>query len=145
VTILAGVLLLISVVCATKRKRWAWKIAVAGAILALIAIFFYMTGVYALIELTGYIDWFEWDMVGMSVAFTGAGLAIASAVMMFIMRPPPAKKKAVAKKKKVKRPKKKVKADAEKPNGVPSDGLGDPGQLPDDQEDGGGWMPSDDE
>lgn len=145
-TIVSGILLVLSAVCAFKRKRWAWKVALAGAVLALLSILFYMTGINALIELTGYIDWFYWDMVGMSVAFTGAGLAIASTVMMFLKRPPPMKKKRpLTKRKKAKGPEKRVKVDAGKPKVVPSAGSEDTDLLPDDNEDEDIWMPTDEE
>lgn len=130
VTLLSAVLLILSLMPAYLRKGWAWKLAAAGAILALLAIIFYMMGVDALITLTGYIDWFEYNPLGLGVAFAGVAVAMASTGLMYLARPRrlPRKrtKKKVAKAKKKKGPEKRRTG----PNAPTTEEDGDKGIIP---------------
>ena len=103
ITMLAGALMIVSVVGYILGKRWAWKLALAGAILAILSVLFFMSGVYALIELTGYIDWFTWNAVGLSIPTVGAVMGFVGVFFAFVTRPP-----AVAKRGKGRRRKKKT-------------------------------------
>jgi hypothetical protein len=78
-----------------KAARWAWGLCIAGAVLALLAVLFYVLGVGALIELTGYGEWFSWNPQ-FYLAVAGSLLSLAPAVMMFLARPPPAPAKKPA-------------------------------------------------
>jgi len=71
-----------------KAARWAWKVCLAGAVLSLLAVVFYVLGLGALIELTGYTDWFNWNPQ-FYIAVGGAVLSAAPAVLLFLVRPPP--------------------------------------------------------
>jgi len=99
VTMLAGILMIISAVGYILGKRWAWKMALASAILAILSVLFFMSGVYALIELTGYIDWFSWNAVGLSIPTVGAVLGFVGVFFAFITRPPKRSKKGKGRKK----------------------------------------------
>jgi hypothetical protein len=69
--------------------RWAWKVCAAASVLALLSVVFYVMGINALIELTGYIDWFKWNPYFFAAA-AGACLSVVAAVLLFMVRPPPA-------------------------------------------------------
>jgi hypothetical protein len=101
ITVLSGVILIITAIASFFRKHWAWKLAVVGAMVALISILFFIAGVYALIELTGYGDWFAWNYAGLIPPITGTVLGYAAVAPLFISAPPrPCKKGKGAKRKK---------------------------------------------
>lgn len=67
--------------------RWGWRILMAGGILAVLAVIFYVLGINALIDLTGYTDWFKWGpMFYLSMA--AACLSIVPGILLLIGRPP---------------------------------------------------------
>jgi hypothetical protein len=80
-----------------RAARWAWMLCLTGAILALLAVLFYVLGVGALIELTGYGDWFSWNPQ-FYLAAAGACLSFAPGILLFVVRPPPGPPKATDKK-----------------------------------------------
>lgn len=66
--------------------RWAWAILMAGGILAILAVISYVLGINALIDLTGYMDWFKWGpMFYLSIA--GACLSVVPGILLFMARP----------------------------------------------------------
>jgi hypothetical protein len=83
-TVLAAVLLLLSLVPAYLRSKWAWKLAMSAAILAILAVIFYALGIGTLIELTGYGDWFYWTPMGPSLSVGGGVLGLVGAVLLFL-------------------------------------------------------------
>jgi hypothetical protein len=76
-----------------RAARWAWRLCLAGAVLALLAVVFYVLGVGALIELTGYGEWFSWNPQ-FYLAVAGALVSLAPVLLLFMARPPPLPKKA---------------------------------------------------
>jgi hypothetical protein len=70
-----------------RLARWSWKICLAGCILCVLAIPFYVTGVGALVDLTGYADWLSWRPV-FFLAVAGSCLSAMPSVLFFIIRPP---------------------------------------------------------
>ena len=72
-----------------KFGRWAWKVCAAASVVAILSVAFYVMGINALIELTGYIDWFRWN-IQFFMAVAGACLSAVPAILLFIVRPPPA-------------------------------------------------------
>ncbi len=72
-----------------RAKRWAWKLCLAGAVLALLAVLFYVLGIGALIELTGYGEWFGWNPQ-FYLAVGGAFLSLVPGILLYLVRPPPA-------------------------------------------------------
>jgi hypothetical protein len=71
-----------------RAARWAWMLCLSGAVLALLAVLFYVLGIGALIELTGYGDWFGWNPQ-FYLAVAGACLSVVPGILIFIVRPPP--------------------------------------------------------
>ena len=78
-----------------RAGRWAWKVLLAGSIMALLAVVFYVLGIGALIELTGYSDWFSWNSQ-FYIAIAGACMSVVPAALLFIVRPPSPPKKTEA-------------------------------------------------
>lgn len=72
-----------------RAARWAWKLCLAGFVAALLAVLFYVSGIGALIELTGYTDWFRWTSQ-FYIAVAGVCLAAVPGILLFAVRPPPA-------------------------------------------------------
>ncbi|MBM4249266.1 MAG: hypothetical protein FJ149_07505 [Euryarchaeota archaeon] len=79
-----------------RAARWAWRLCVAGSVLALLAVVFYVLGIAALIELTGYDDWFSFNPQFI-LAVAGACLSTVPAALLFMVRPLPAPRKAAGK------------------------------------------------
>jgi hypothetical protein len=72
-----------------RLARWSWKICLAGCVLTILAVPFYMMGVNALVDLAGYANWLSWRPV-FWLAVVGACLPVLPTIMYFIVRPPPA-------------------------------------------------------
>jgi hypothetical protein len=75
-----------------RAARWAWMLCLAGAALALLAVLFYVLGVGALIDLTGYGEWFGWNPQ-FYLAVAGACVSVAPGILLYLVRPPPAPEK----------------------------------------------------
>jgi len=72
-----------------RARRWAWMLCLAGAVLALLAVLFYVLGIGALIDLTGYGEWFGWNPQ-FYLGVAGAFLSFVPGILLFLVRPPPA-------------------------------------------------------
>jgi len=72
-----------------RLGRLSWKLCLAGFILSILAVPFYVTGVNALIDLTGYTSWLSWRPV-FYLAIAGASLSVVPGIMLFLVRPPAA-------------------------------------------------------
>ncbi|MGQ9583029.1 MAG: hypothetical protein ACUVV6_05895 [Thermoplasmatota archaeon] len=92
VTVAAAALVLLSPVALHLGRRWAWRLCLTGAALAVLAMGFYILGVQALIDLTGYGKWFSWSP-GIGAAVAGALLSLASAALLFLSAPPAPRKR----------------------------------------------------
>ena len=71
-----------------RAARWAWKLCLGGSVLAILAVLFYMLGIYALIDLTGYGEWFSWNPQ-FYIAVAGALFSLAPGILLHVVRPPP--------------------------------------------------------
>jgi len=71
-----------------RAGRWAWKLCLAGSVLVILAVIFYVLGINALIDLTGYLHWFKWGP-NFSLAIIGAVLSSVPGALLFLVRPPP--------------------------------------------------------
>jgi len=83
-TVISMFLLVVSAIAAYARSKWAWKLAVIAAVLALLSVAFYYLGIGALIELTGYGKWFSWSPAGPALAALGGSLGLVGCVLIFI-------------------------------------------------------------
>jgi len=61
-------------------------------VLAILAVLFYVLGVGALIDLTGYGQWFGWKSQ-FYLAVAGACLSVVPGILLYLVRPPPAPEK----------------------------------------------------
>jgi hypothetical protein len=71
-----------------RAARWAWRLCLAGSVLAILAVLFYVLGIGALIDLTGYGEWFGWNPQ-FYLAVAGAFISLAPGTLLFLARPPP--------------------------------------------------------
>lgn len=74
-----------------RLGRLSWKVCLAGCILCILAVPFYVTGINALVDLIGYTSWLSWRPV-FYLAIAGACLSVMPAVLFFLVRPQPAPK-----------------------------------------------------
>jgi len=81
-TAMSALILAFSTLPAYLGYRWAWKMAAFGAVLGLLALVFYILGVGALIELTGWGSWFKWSPLGPVITCIGGALGIVGTVLM---------------------------------------------------------------
>ena len=83
-TVISMLLLVVSAIGAYARSKWAWKLAAIAAILGILSVAFYYLGVGALIELTGYGQWFSWNPAGPALAALGGCLGLVGCVLCFV-------------------------------------------------------------
>ncbi|MEM2868911.1 MAG: hypothetical protein QW379_00610 [Thermoplasmata archaeon] len=93
-SVAAAALVAASIAPLYLKKRWAWKLCAAGSALALLAVVFYVLGVQALIELTGYGRWFSWSPA-FWLAAAGSVLTIPPAALLFVTRAAGAEKTGI--------------------------------------------------
>lgn len=85
--LLVGVLFAaIAMVAMWPSPKWAWRMGLVSAVLLLLAVAFFMTGITALIELTGYYKWFSWD-TDIVIPWLGAiFMAMGAALLLVIAK-----------------------------------------------------------
>jgi len=69
-----------------RLSRWSWKVCIAGCILSILAVPFYVMGVNALVDLTGYTSWLSWRPA-FGLAIAGACLSAMPAALYILVRP----------------------------------------------------------
>ena len=84
-TIMSGCFLITAAIFALMGWRREWQLCLMGAILAILAVVSYASGVYALMDLTGYSSWFHWSAM-FPLAIGASLMSIAPALLMFIGR-----------------------------------------------------------
>lgn len=72
-----------------RLGRLSWKLCLAGSILSIMAVPFYIAGVNALVDLTGYTSWLSWRPV-FYLAIAGACISAIPGSLFFLTRPPAA-------------------------------------------------------
>lgn len=83
-TVISLIMLAASAVAGYARTRWAWKLAAVAAVLGLLSVLFFYLGVGALIELTGYGDWYSWNPAGPGLSSLGGVLGIIGFALLFV-------------------------------------------------------------
>jgi hypothetical protein len=86
-SIIASCLMITSALMAIAGYRRDWQFCLVGAIFAMLAVGFYASGVYALIDLTGYSSWFSWSSM-FPLAVAASFLTVLPAVLVFLGRAP---------------------------------------------------------
>jgi len=87
-TAMSALILAFSTLPAYLGYRWAWKLAAIGAVLGILALVFYILGVGALIELTGWGSWFKWSPLGPAITCLGGTMGIIGTVFLRQARGP---------------------------------------------------------
>jgi len=82
--VISIILLAVSAVAGYRRARWAWKLAAVAAVLGLLSVLFFYSGVGALMELTGYGEWWSWSPAGPTLASLGGVLGVMGCAMLFV-------------------------------------------------------------
>lgn len=83
--LLVGIIFaVLAMVAMWPRPTWAWHLGMVAAVLSVLSVASFMTGVTALIELTGYLKWYDWDS-NIVISWLGAVFMMMGAATLLVI------------------------------------------------------------